>query len=201
MIEWRDSHLSTHTPTEEYNRVPDEKLKQLADCMDYLFDHYVKGAINESSQSYNGHEKGRSSHTLTLNYSDITFNAYHEGVVTDTHISLEHVKNKLGTVREAYDIIVERDITLERRSQQSTDAIFSSDTSKSSSAFIEYYSIEQLVGGEYRGYVSQLDEVSAAEDIQYDAMSLYDLTHLVAELDKIADLYASYQRERAIIEQ
>lgn len=201
MTEWRERNLATYEDAERYDRVPSEKIKKLADCLDYVFEHYTKDAVEDCWQRYEGHDKNRSIHQVTLNYSDVSFNAFQEGVITNTHVSLKHTRDKADVIKEAYDVTIARDIALERRVTQSTDAVFSNEIPKSDRALVEYYTIERLTGGEYRAYVAQMHDISSPTQVEYVDMTPYDLTYLVGELDKIADLYASYNRERAIIEQ
>ena len=201
MKEWREQNLAVYDNAERYNGVDNEKTKQLVDCLDFILEHYTKDAVEDSWQRYENHDKGQSLHLMNLRYSDVSFNAFQEAVITNTHVSLEHARNEGSAIRGAYDVIIERNVAVERRATQAHDPIFSDQTPKADRALVEYYTIEQLAGGEYRAYVAQLHDISSMSKIEYVDMTLYDLSVLIGELDKIAELYAAYNRERAIIEQ
>lgn len=201
MTEWRDTGLSTYQPLEQYELASQDKLVQLSDCIDYLYDNHVDGAIDASGKRHDGSDKNKNVQTLNLVYSDFQFNDYQEGVATETTISLQIIKSKKDAVRESRCMKIERDIAVERKSRQKTDVIFSNETSMSYKAFTEYFLVTKLVGGGYSAYVSRLEGHSTTSEVNYEPMSLYDLADCVSELDKIADLYASYKLERAIMEQ
>jgi hypothetical protein len=201
MSEWRDAGLSTYERIEEYEFVSQDRLAHLSDCLDYLYKNYIDGAIDDSSRMYDGLDKDRKVQTLNITYSNFQFNDYHEGVVTESAISLQIVKDKKDAVRESRTMTIERNIAVERKSKQKTDAIFSDETSIAYKAFTEYFLVNKLVGGGYSAYVSRLEGHSTMTEVNYEPMSLYDLADFVSELDKIADLYASYKIERAIMEQ
>lgn len=200
MTEWRERNLAVYDNAERYNYVDSEKTLQLVDCLDFILEHYAKDAVEDGWQRYENHDKGQSLHHMDLSYRDVSFNAFQEAVITNTHVSLEHSRSEESAIRAAYEVVIERSVAVERRITQSTDPVFSDETAKSDRALVEYYTIEKLAGGEYRAYVAQLHDISSMSKIEYVDMTLYDLSSLIGELDKIADLYASYNRERAIIE-
>lgn len=200
MTEWHNSEVAAYDKSNQYDRLSNEKIQQLAGCLDTILENYVRGAGDKGSLSCATNTSEEKHVKMSMEYSDVAFNEYHEGAVTVTRFTLVRTDNMKGSVKEAYDVIVERQVAIDRISQQSSEGIANDMKTKRHDAFTEYYCLEKFPAGMYQAYVGRLNEVTRDGDIDYEDMRLYDVQYLVAELDKIVGLYDASHRDHVTIE-
>ena len=205
MIEWRDMYeLPDYGQraefSDEYRQLSSDEIEHLSDDVEAMYSGYVAGAL-ESRHRYSGDDDS-DQQILEFNYDHIGINAYDELVDTRTTYTFEHTNFYRGIIKQVHCISIVRQIASDfNRSLPVDGSTYVAVERFVERSFLERYTITEYSGGHRQAHVDQVDLTTEHGEMRESAMSLYDASQLINELDKLNDLNAAYLCERAKIEQ
>lgn len=205
MIEWRDTYeLPDYGQraefSDEYRQLSCDEIEHLSKTIDVMYNGYSAGAF-ESGHRYSSDDES-DQQTLEITFDDISVNAHDEPIDTRTTCTFEHTIFQRGTTKQVYNITVVRQfVSSFSRSLPIDGSVYLATERHVERSLLERYTITEFSGGYRQAHIDQIDLTTDHGEMRETAMSLYDATQLVKELDKINDLNAAYLHERARIEQ